>query len=198
EQKARIAEAFEGLQLAQTQLVQSAKMAALGELVAGVAHEINNPLAFATSHLDTAQHSLQQVYPFIANQLPDEALSHWDKAATRLREMRVGLDRISALVTQLRTFSRLDEGARKTIDFRECVDSVLMILGHRLTAGIQVELALAGPPRFDCYPGPLNLALLNLVANALDATGGEGRITIATEVRDDHMYIGVSDNGVGI
>lgn len=198
ERNAQMERAYLELKHAQNQLVQSAKMAALGELVAGVAHEINNPLAFVMSHLKTAQNALQQTQPNIAPHLLADDLRRWDKAAQRLSDMHVGLDRISDLVTQLRTFSRLDEGERKVIDFAECLDSVLMILGHRLTEGIHIERNLKGPAKFECYPGPLNLALLNLVANALDAIESDGHITISTDLHDGQLIIAVSDDGMGI
>lgn len=105
---------------------------------------------------------------------------------------------MSDLVTQLRTFSRLDEGQFKSVLFKECVDSVLMILGHRLGHGVQVELALNGPERFECYPGPLNLALMNLVTNAIDAVGEKGTICISTDVIDESIVIGVKDDGIGV
>lgn len=199
----QVEQALSDLKVAQTQLVQSAKMASLGELVAGVAHEINNPLAFATSHLRTARECLDRVGPTVASQLSGETGAAWDKARNRLGEMNLGLQRISELVNQLRTFSRLDEGERKTIDIAECLDSVLMILGHRLENVIQVARRLHGPARFDCYPGPLNLALLNLVTNAIDAigekpNGGKGNIVISTESREDKIAISITDDGMGI
>lgn len=190
--------AYSELSVMQAQLVQSAKMAALGELVAGVAHEINNPLGFATSHLRTAQRCLAHLDERVRQPLTEEELAEWERANTRLFEMGKGLERITELVTQLRTFSRLDEGERKTINFRECIDSVLMILGHRLTEKVRVTLDLGGPERFECYPGPLNLALMNLVANAIDAVGDEGNIRISTESGEGSIAIRVSDDGSGI
>lgn len=190
--------AFEELRVTQSQLVQSAKMAALGELVAGVAHEINNPLGFATSHLKTARRCLDGIEAQVLSALKDEQIANWEKANTRLLEMGKGLSRITELVTQLRTFSRLDEGERKTINFQECVDSVLMILSHRLSDGINVELDLKGPSDFDCYPGPLNLALMNLLANAIDAVGDQGNIRVTTERNGESVAIRISDDGPGV
>lgn len=190
--------AYAELSVTQAQLVQSAKMAALGELVAGVAHEINNPLSFTTSHLKTARRCFAHLDERARSALTEEEILEWEKANTRLQEMGKGLERITELVTQLRTFSRLDEGQRKTINFQECIDSVLMILGHRLNENVRVTLDLAGPDEFECYPGPLNLALMNLVANAIDAVGDEGNIQITTESDGDSIAIRVSDDGAGI
>jgi len=193
-----VEQALAELQVAQSQLVQSAKMAALGELVAGIAHEINNPLAFVTSHLATARQNLDLAAPVIESCSSAEVTVGWTKALDRLREMGTGLSRIANLVLQLRTFSRLDEGVRKQIEVRECIDSVLMILGHRLGERIQVTLELAGPDLIECYPGPLNSALLNLMTNAIDAITGPGTIVIRTSTKADWFRLSITDDGVGI
>ncbi len=198
EKRAEVERAYDELQVAQTQLVQSAKMASLGELVAGVAHEINNPLAFATSHLATARTCLERCEAVLQERSAPDVLGAWNKANQRLSEMHLGLERISELVLQLRTFSRLDEGERKEVDFAECLNSVLMILGHRLGDTISVHLDLRGPDRFECFPGPLNVALLNLLSNAIDAVGEAGNITVATELAAEMLTISVIDDGVGI
>jgi two-component system NtrC family sensor kinase len=197
-QKRALERAYEELQTTQSQLVQSAKMASLGELVAGIAHEINNPLSFAVSHLDTAQKSLAYVAAEHGPSWPEASSQHWSRAASRLHEMTLGLERIRELVIKLRTFSRLDEGERKRVNLRECIDSVLMILKHRMKDRIVVDLALGLPEEIECYPGPLNQALLNLIANAIEATVGEGRIRIATGSADGAFVISVSDSGPGI
>jgi len=186
------------LQATQAQLVQSAKMAALGELVAGVAHEINNPLAFVTSHLRTVRTGLTSVQESGAFRLGDADLSLWNKCLTRLTQMEDGLGRISDLVLQLRTFSRLDEGELKVVSMKECIDSVLMILGHRISEMIQVSVNLSDRDQIECYPGPLNLAILNLVANALDAIEGRGTIEIGTRVDGQYFELSVVDDGPGI
>jgi two-component system NtrC family sensor kinase len=206
--KARIADQFkraneeltityEDLRTTHAQLVQSAKMASLGELVAGVAHEINNPLAFVLSHLDTAQRSLTRVETELKPAENPAAAESWKRAHDRLGEMRAGLDRIRDLVLKLRAFSRLDEGERKCVSVRECVDSVLTILGHRLRR-CTVEQELNAPDELDCFPGPLNQALMNLVANSLDAMGDEGKIIISSALHDGKYEIRVEDSGPGI
>lgn len=194
----KVERALSELQVAQSQLVQSAKMAALGELVAGVAHEINNPLAFVTSHLATARQSLDMAAPVIEASPNAQMQAAWTKALDRLREMGSGLGRISDLVLQLRTFSRLDEGTRKTINVKECLDSVLMILGHRLGDRIAVTQDLAGPETIECYPGPLNSAILNLLANAIDAIEERGNIIIRSASNGEWFRLSVEDDGAGI
>jgi DNA-binding response OmpR family regulator len=199
EQKNReLSEAYAELKRTQSRLVQSAKLASLGELVAGVAHEINNPLAFAISHLQTARSSVAWLVPVP----PDERRGkHWHRAQDRLQEMAGGLERIRELVLKLRTFSRLDEGERKTANIRESIDSVLTILGHRLRHRIEVELGFEPPFELDCYPSLLNQALMNLLANAIDAidaAGVPGRITIHGGAHDDQYLLKICDNGGGI
>jgi two-component system NtrC family sensor kinase len=190
--------AYRELQTTQSQLVQSAKMASLGELVAGVAHEINNPLAFVVSHLDTARRNLEKVQEEVCADLSEDGRTRWERAENRLDEMKLGLGRISELVVKLRAFSRLDEGERKTVSVRECVESVLTILGHRLKDRISVETSYGEPDMFDCFPGLLNQALMNLVSNAIDAIEGDGAITITTGFDGDAYCIVITDTGPGI
>ena len=194
----QIAEAYAELQATQARLIQSAKMASLGELVAGVAHEINNPLAFAISHLDTARRNLGQAFAQSENALSAEARAHWDRAESRLREMGLGLERIRELVVKLRTFSRLDEGERKQVSVRESVESILFILQHRLKDSIQVETHFGEPDVIECFPSLLNQSIMNLVSNSIDAIEGAGTVTISTGAVGDAYLIKVADTGKGI
>ncbi len=198
EANVRLETAYRELQTTHAQLVQSAKMASLGELVAGVAHEINNPLAFVLSHLDTVKRKLSQVEAELPAPLPEPAQASWQRANDRLREMAPGLERIRELVVKLRTFSRLDEGERKSVSIRECVESVLTILGHRLRDHFVVETSFGEPDRIDCYASLLNQAIMNLVANALDAMGEQGTLRISTGASDGMYSIVVADTGPGI
>ena len=195
---AELKAAYGDLQTAHSQLVQSAKMASLGELVAGVAHEINNPLAFVLSHLDTARRSLAAVEQQWGQSLPEGAKPNWQRATERLRDVAPGLERIRELVVKLRTFSRLDEGERKRVSVRECVESVLTILGHRLKDHVQVTTEFGIPDEIDCYASLLNQAIMNLVSNAIDAMDGEGTLHISTGLCEGAYCISVTDNGPGI
>ena len=196
--KRELEHAYDELQTTQAQLVQSAKMASLGELVAGVAHEINNPLSFVTSHLETAQKCLRNVEADGGLTLSPAAEESWTRAKDRLREMSAGLERIADLVVKLRTFSRLDEGERKHASLSECVESVLTILRHRAGQRIRIETRFQADDRVDCYPGLLNQAIMNLVSNAIDAVEGPGTVEIATSIDEQGYAIRITDSGPGI
>jgi two-component system NtrC family sensor kinase len=193
--------AYEELKQTQAQLIQAAKLASLGELVAGIAHEINNPLAYALAHLETIERCLHGAEEALPKPLPEPASVPWKRAFSRLRETHAGLGRIQELVSKLRTFARLDEGERKRASVSESVAAVLTIVGHRLGERITVETRLGEPDEVDCYPALLNQALLNLLTNAIDAiemAGGHGAITISSGVRDGTFELLISDTGCGV
>ena len=113
--------------------------------------------------------------------------------------MGLGLERIRELVLKLRTFSRLDEGELKRVSVKESVESVLTIMNHRIKDGVRVETRFGEPDVIDCYPALLNQAVMNLVANAIDALDGEGTVSITTGIGPGGAYeMAVSDTGPGI
>lgn len=194
-----LVESYNHLATTQTQLVQSAKMASLGELVAGIAHEINNPLAFVKGHLGTVRRTvgtLEVDGAIHGKDGPDS--SRWMKVRSRLAEIEQGIERMQELVVKLRTFSRIDEGERKLASVRECIESVLTILRHRVAPSVEIVCELDGPDVVDCYPGLLNQAIMNLVSNALDAVGASGVIVIASQERGGLFRLSVTDNGPGV
>lgn len=192
-----LADAYSELQATQSQLVQSAKMASLGSLVAGVAHEVNNPLSFVLSHLATAESSLDTVESTLGSAI-EPAHTSWSRARVRLKSMRMGLERIRDLVVKLRTFSRLDEGEIMTVSIRENIEAVLTILKHRLGPDITVHTEIRDPEIIECMPGLLNQAIMNLVANSADAITGPGTIRIFAGAVEDHYLIIIEDSGSGI
>lgn len=193
-----LAAANRELKETQAQLIQAAKMASLGELVAGIAHEVNNPLAYVMSHLDTVDRNLGRVADAVLERLGERERAAFEKARTRLADMRGGLERVRDLVTKLRTFSRLDEGEFKQADMRASIESVLAILRHRIPPGVAVRTDYAADNLIWCYPAPLNQVVMNLVSNALDAVDGAGEVVIATRRDNDTFRITVADTGPGL
>jgi PAS domain S-box-containing protein len=178
--------ALDDLQSAQLQIVQSEKMSALGNLVAGVAHEINNPVGFISGNLTEAQRSLSDVLahldlyrsgaaaPEIADHAEEIDLDYQlDDLPKMIDSMKVGCDRIKSISTSLRTFSRADTDHKVTCNLHDGIDSTILILKHRLKAeahrpAIQVVTDYADLPKVECFPGQLNQVFMNILANAVD------------------------------
>lgn len=202
------------LQSAQTKLVQSEKMASLGQLVAGIAHEINNPVGaiyanmppleeyvedikgaveFARSCMDEAGaqklnvHMAQIDYTFISEDL-----------AKLLGSQKQAADRIRNIVLALRNFSRLDQGEVKTVRLEEGLDSTLQMLHHNYKDRITIEKDYALNEMVECYAGELNQVFMNVLANAIQAIPDQGRIFITTARLKDQAVITIADTGMGM
>ena len=184
----------------QAHLIHSEKMAGLGQLVAGIAHEINNPLAFVINNIFIVQEGLDKLALRGAG-LPPEVSAQVSKMQARISDAYAGATRVKDLVSKLRTFSRLDEGTVKTINIHESIESVLLFLRHKMEGRIEVERNYGDVEMLTCLAGELNQVLMNIVANAIDAIDagdGPGRITIATGQQNGHFVIRVRDTGKGI
>ncbi len=215
--------ALEELRHTQLQLIQSEKMSSLGQVVGGIAHEINNPINFIYGNLyytnEYAENLLnllrlyQKNYPNpvpeIVNETEQIDLDFLMNDFTKMIDsMRVGAARVRDIVLSLRNFSRLDESDRKWVNIHEGIDSTLMILAHKLI-DIQVIEEYDNLPLVNCYPGEINQVFMNVLTNAIDAfcreRGSEfdskrtPTIQICTEVAEgNQVAIRIVDNGVGM
>ncbi|BDA66663.1 hypothetical protein CAL7716_008290 [Calothrix sp. PCC 7716] len=227
QQAKQIKDALLELKGTQAKLVQSEKMSSLGQLVAGVAHEINNPVNFIYGNLAHANNYTEDLLKLIKlyqreYPQPTGAISEEIDAMDLnflasdlpkiMSSMKVGSERIREIVQSLRTFSRLDEAEMKKVDIHEGIESTLMILQHRLKpkqdcAAINIIQNYAVLPKVVCYAGQLNQVFMNLLANAIDALEEAIKdgsvltptIRIFTELLDnEHIAIRIADNGIGI
>ncbi len=194
--------AYQELQTAQVQLIHSAKMASLGQLVAGLAHEINNPIAYVSSNLESVRGWVGQLSPLIHETLPSELHPKWARIEKRLDSARQGVERVAELVRKLRTFSRLDEGEFKTVEIPESLDSVLSFLEHRLTDGVEVRKSYkGGVTHLSCYASALNQVFMNLLTNAIDSiesTSNSGIVTLGIDSDETWFEVSVTDSGPGL
>lgn len=216
------------LQRTQAQLVQTEKMSSLGQLVAGVAHEINNPVSFIDGNISHAweyaqgllalvrqyQAQYPQPRPELAALMDTLDLEFIAKDFPKLLEsMRIGAERIKAIVKSLRIFSRMDEADIKAVDIHDGLESTLMILQHRFKANgdrppIELRRSYGQLPPVECYAGQLNQVFMNLISNALDAIEEHlhlqslhypPEISITTEQTSaDWISIKIADNGPGM
>ncbi|HIK26725.1 MAG TPA: GAF domain-containing protein [Oscillatoriaceae cyanobacterium M7585_C2015_266] len=221
-QAEELATTLRNLQQTQAQLIQSEKMASLGQLVAGIAHEINNPVNFIHGNLTHVSNYVrdlielvkiyQQEYtttPIIKEKIEalDLEFLITDLPKT-LSSMKVGTERIRQLVLSLRNFSRLDEAESKRANIHQGIDSTLLILQHRLQAkkeqqSIEVIKEYGQLPLVQCYPAQLNQVFMNLLSNAIDAleegNTSQPTIWIRTQVQQgNRAIISIADNGPGI
>ncbi len=209
------------LQRTQMQLVQSEKMSSLGQLVAGVAHEINNPVNFIYGNLPHIErysqellellHLYQQQYPGQTNEIKEKIedcdLEFLSEDLPKIVEsIKLGTNRIREIVLSLRNFSRHDESALKAVDIHTGIDSTLMILQNRLKPKpdypeILVVKQYGKLPFIECYPGQINQVFMNIIANAIDALEAQNaprKISIYTSIRCPETGEDVAENCPGI
>ena len=212
-----LGEAMEQLKTTQSQLVQSEKMASLGQLTAGIAHEINNPINFVSAGIRSMQRNLEELNliwekyeeltPGNAEELLEEIEElkedlDYEEIKEELEELGKGIEngaeRTTEIVKGLRTFSRLDEDDRKLADIHENLDSTLLMLRNQYKDRVEIIREYQEIPKILCYPGKLNQVFMNLLANGIQAIEGPGNITIRTAEKETHIEVQIEDSGSGM
>jgi signal transduction histidine kinase len=205
------------LQRLQAQIVQNEKMASIGQLAAGIAHELNNPVGFLYGNLDllgSCVNDLARVVRFYEHvELPPDIAQAADSFKEQIgyqrtvsdldsiiADCREGAERVRDIVQNLRTFSRLDEAELKPTDIHEGIESTLRILSRYFSVGtIELVRDFGELPAIEAYSAKLNQVWMNLLVNAAQAVGSNpGTVTISTRATDDKVYVAISDTGCGI
>jgi len=217
QQREVLASTLESLKQTQSQLVQTEKLAGIGQLTAGIAHEINNPINFVIAGSSALEkniedyHDILKLYDEINSEnvndkLPEVAKLKGDVAFSDLtsetkslmKNIKRGGEKVAEIVKSLRTFSRLDEYDLKRINLHENLDATLTLLNNRIGHGVEIRKKYGEHIEIECFPGKLNQVFLNILNNAIDATGDKGTITIQTQKVSDNCRISISDTGKGI
>jgi PAS domain S-box-containing protein len=204
EMNEELAQANHHLKETQTQLVQSEKMASLGMLVAGIAHEINTPIGAVNSMHDTLMRAYVRLKDIMEVELcrdtgAREQLEPLLKVVEDANSViKNGTERVMTIVRRLRSFARLDEAELKTVDIHEGLEATLLLIHHEIKNRITVERDYGDVPAIACYPGRLNQVFLNLLNNARQAIVGEGTIRIGTRQVDGRVRVSIADTGRGI
>jgi signal transduction histidine kinase len=204
------------LEEAQGQLLQSEKLASIGQLAAGVAHEINNPIGFVNSNLGTLDNYVKDLLRLLETYARAETDPQEMAAAVALkrevdleylkedlaalvRESREGLDRVKKIVQDLKDFSRVDSSQEwQKADLHQCIDSTLNVVWNEIKYKAEVVKDYGPLPEVECLPSQLNQVFMNLMVNAAHAIAEKGTITIATGVEGDLAWVSVADTGCGI
>ena len=187
----------------QAQLIQSGKMASLGLLVAGIAHEINTPIGAVNSMHDTSVRAVQKLKDLVAELNLDEAgqiraAKVFEAIDSSNKVIKSGTDRVGGIVRRLRSFARLDEAELKTADIHEGLEDTLILINHQIKNRIEVIRNYGQFQDIACYPGKLNQVFLNVLNNAHQAIEGKGTISITTSNDESNIFIKITDSGSGI
>jgi PAS domain S-box-containing protein len=219
EKNKEVEQAYSDMKMAQSQLLQQEKMASIGQLAAGVAHEINNPMGFIGSNITTLAKYVGKLEEFFSEQAgvlekfvtDTEALAKVAESRKRLKldfvledmkdlisESLDGCDRVKKIVMDLKGFSRVDQAEYQKIDINECIDSTLNIVWNELKYKVKLKKEYGQLDLLSCYPQQLNQVFMNLLVNAAQAIEKEGLITIKTWQDEAFVYASITDNGSGM
>jgi hemerythrin-like metal-binding protein len=212
-----LTETLAKLKLMQDRLLQSEKLAAVGQLAAGVAHEINNPVGFVTSNVSSLSEYVTQLFALIEqhqatlSELPAERRAALQATANRidldylrqdipslLKESRDGLNRIKDIVSGLRDFSRADDGQWAPTDLLQVLEGALKVAGNEIKNKGTVVKELIDLPTVPCIASQISQVFVNLLVNAAQAVTPPGVITLRSGVQDESVWLEVSDNGCGM
>ncbi|MCY7410563.1 MAG: GHKL domain-containing protein [Chitinophagales bacterium] len=210
---------LQDLRITQKQLVQSEKLASLGQLTAGIAHELNNPINFVSGNIKPLKKDIEEILG-VTNKmetlLADKKFENefnqikqlkesidFENTLAEMNKLMIGIEegskRTAQIVKGLRNFSRTDEEEMKKSSINEGIDSTLILLQNKLRQqNIEVIKSEGNLPLINCYPGQLNQVFMNLLTNAIDAIGSDGKIFITTAVEGNQLKISVRDTGSGI
>ena len=215
---AALEQAYQDLKTTQAHILQTEKMASIGQLAAGVAHEINNPIGFVTSNINTLGKYQQRMISymteqdrFLAQVLSPEQRGNLDVLRAEMKidhvlndsekligETLDGTERVRRIVMDLKTFSRTDEGDYQRADLIACIESAINIVWNELKYKITLERDFGSIPLVKCYPQKLNQVFVNLLVNASHAIKETGRVTISAHVLNDTVALTFTDTGCGI
>lgn len=183
----------------QAKLIQTEKLASLGQLTAGVAHEINTPTGIIRSNADLAKRLLEKLRGSLEGDgLNDEAERYFAALVDAIEASLAASARIASIVSNLKRFIRVDTAQYQETDIRDGIESTLALLEPQLPKGIVIDRKYAEVPKIHSHPAELNQVFMTLLQNAIDAVDGEGTITVTTSSDEEHVYAAVADDGPGI
>lgn len=207
----RVAEQVKTIEQNQRQLYQAEKMASVGQLAAGVAHEINNPIGFIKSNLTTARQYSAKLVQYAEEMKTaasvDQLKQAWHQLdldyvvedfSSLLSESIHGADRVAGIVADLKDFSNIDRSGVEWADINDRIRSVCNVAGTQIKADIEIVQELAELPKLRCHAGHIAQVIMNLLLNAIQAIAECGRIRVATHYTAGEIRITVADNGAGI
>jgi ligand-binding sensor domain-containing protein/signal transduction histidine kinase len=217
-QKEELEVALENLKSTQNQLIESEKMASLGQLTAGVAHEINNPINFVSANIKPLKRDIEDIIKILFEYERIVKQKSLEKNFIEINKLKESLDyvflleeidnllkgigegavRTAEIVRGLRNFSRLDENELKLADINEGLESTLLILKNKFKNRIQIRKTFSDIPQIYCYPGKLNQVFMNILNNAMQAIPETGIIEIKTYSENGEVAVSIRDNGVGM